>query len=76
MSTWTGKILIIIGTILVLAGVLLIFRDSLPFLKYLGRLPGDINIERKSFSFHFPIVTSIIISVILTLILYIINKLR
>jgi hypothetical protein len=76
MSTWTGKILIITGTILVLAGVLLLFKDSLPLIKYLGRLPGDITIERKNFSFHFPIVTGIIISIILSLILYVINKLR
>jgi hypothetical protein len=76
MSTWTGKILIIIGTILLLTGILLLFKDSLPFLKYLGRLPGDITIERKNFSFHFPVVTGIIISVILSLILYVINKLR
>ncbi len=76
MSTWTGKILIIIGAILVLAGIILIFRDSVPFLKYFGRLPGDITIERKNFSFHFPIVTCIIISIILSLILYVINKFR
>ncbi len=76
MSTSTGKILIITGALLILAGLFLIFRDSIPFLKYLGRLPGDIAIERKNFSFHFPIVTCIVVSIVLSIILYIINKLR
>jgi len=71
-----GKILIIIGTILVLAGILLLFKDSLPFLRHFGRLPGDITIERENFSFHFPIVTGIIISIVLSLVLYVINKFR
>ncbi len=76
MSTWMGKFLIIIGSILLLAGVIVLLRDSLPFLKHLGRLPGDITIERKNFSFHFPIVTGIIISILLSLVLYVINKFR
>ncbi len=76
MSTWTGKILIIIGAIILLAGVILVFRDSIPFIKYFGRLPGDITIERKNFTFHFPIVTGIVISIILSIILYIINKFK
>ena len=76
MSTVTGKILIIIGAVILLAGVILLFRDSLPFVKYLGRLPGDINIEKKNFSLHFPIVTSILISIVVSLILYIISKFR
>ena len=76
MTSWFGKCLIIIGVILLVIGLALTFRDSVPFLKHLGRLPGDINIERKNFSIHIPIVTSIILSVILTLVFYIINKLR
>ncbi|HOT45696.1 MAG TPA: DUF2905 domain-containing protein [Spirochaetota bacterium] len=71
-----GKILILIGTILVLAGILVLFRDSLPFLRHIGRLPGDITIERENFSFHFPIVTGIIISIVVSLVLYVINKFR
>jgi hypothetical protein len=74
MTNSLGKSLIIIGVIIIAAGILLVFRDSVPFLKYLGRLPGDINIERKNYSFHFPVVTCIIISVIVSLVLYVINK--
>ena len=76
MTSWMGKSLIIIGVIILCIGLVVMFRDSVPFPKYFGRLPGDINIERKNFSFHFPIITSIIISIILSLVLYIINKFR
>lgn len=76
MTSWIGKSLIIIGVIILIIGLIMVFRDSVPFLKHLGRLPGDINIERKNFSIHFPIVTSIILSIILTLVFYIINKFR
>lgn len=71
-----GRILIVIGIILILAGILVLFKDSLPFLRHIGRLPGDINIERENFSFHFPVVTGIIISIVLSLILYVINRFR
>lgn len=76
MSTWTGKILIITGAVLILIGVLVLFRDSIPFIRHIGRLPGDIVIERENFSFRFPIVTGILISAALSLILYLINKFR
>jgi hypothetical protein len=52
-----GKILIIGGIILIAAGFLFFFSDKIPFI---GRLPGDIIIKKKNFTFYFPIVTSII----------------
>lgn len=61
-----GKLLIIGGALFIIIGVVLMFSDKIPFL---GRLPGDINIKRENFSFHFPIVTSLILSIILTIIL-------
>ncbi len=67
-----GKLLIVTGIILIIVGVILYFGKSLPF----GKLPGDISIKRENFSFHFPIVTSLIISIILTLVLYLINKFK
>jgi len=65
-----GKLLIVTGIILIIAGIVIYFGKGLPF----GKLPGDISIKRDNFSFHFPIVTSIVVSIILTLILYLINK--
>ncbi|MCD6308654.1 MAG: DUF2905 domain-containing protein [Candidatus Latescibacteria bacterium] len=62
----TGRMLIIAGIILAAAGLLVMFSGRLPFI---GRLPGDITIRGKGWSFHFPIVTGLIISLILTLVL-------
>ncbi len=68
-----GKLLIVIGIIIAAAGaLLLLFRDSgIPFL---GRLPGDILIRRKNFTFYFPVATSILLSIILSIILYLISR--
>ncbi len=68
-----GKILISLGLFLVLIGVVLYFARSFPFL---GRLPGDIRIEKPNFVFYFPITTSILISLILSLVLYLISRFR
>ena len=68
-----GKFLIMAGVILIIAGVIISYRDRLPFL---GKLPGDFSIERPNFSFHFPLMTSIIISLLLSLIIFLVNKYR
>ncbi|MBU1998761.1 MAG: DUF2905 domain-containing protein [Candidatus Omnitrophota bacterium] len=62
-----GKVLIIFGAILIFAGLLLIFANKVPFV---GRLPGDILIQKKTLTFYFPLTTSIIISIILSLVLW------
>lgn len=62
-----GRTLIIIGAVIVIAGLILTFAPKVPFL---GRLPGDIYIKRDNFVLYFPLATSIIISIILSLILY------
>ena len=60
-----GRILILIGIFTALIGLVL-WGGFAP--KWLGRLPGDIRIERGNFSFYFPIVTCIVVSIVLTLI--------
>ncbi|RUM60736.1 MAG: DUF2905 domain-containing protein [Persephonella sp.] len=67
-----GKFIVLVGIGLTVVGLLLIFFDKLPF--NLGRLPGDIYIKRDNFVFYFPITTSILISIILSLLLIIISK--
>ncbi len=62
-----GKTLIIFGIILIGVGVLLTFFNKIPFL---GKLPGDIYIQKKNFTFYFPLATSILISIILSLIFW------
>jgi len=69
-----AKFLILLGAALLFAGLLLLLvgRPHLP----LGRLPGDILYRGKNTTFYFPLATSILLSVLLTLILYIIGKWR
>jgi len=62
-----GKTLIIFGIILIGVGLLLTFFNKIPFL---GKLPGDIFIQKKNLTFYFPIMTSILISIILSLIFW------
>jgi hypothetical protein len=59
-----GKLLIVFGVVIVIVGVVLVFFGRIP---WLGRLPGDIVIQRDNFSCFFPIATSILVSVILTI---------
>jgi len=66
-----GKSLILIGIILIVVGVIMNFSGKIPFL---GKLPGDIYIKKDNFVFYFPLATSIIISILLTIILNIIGK--
>ncbi|MEQ9620170.1 MAG: DUF2905 domain-containing protein [Deltaproteobacteria bacterium] len=61
-----GKIIIIVGLFITIIGALILFAPKIPFI---GRLPGDFYFKRGNFSFYFPLATSIILSVILTLVL-------
>ena len=68
-----GRQLIIVGATIVVVGLLLVVVERFPSLR-IGRLPGDIYIERDRFRFYFPIVTSILLSVIISLILWLIRR--
>ena len=67
-----GRSLIILGVLLVVIGLALEYGPRLPF--HIGRLPGDIYIHRNNTTFYFPIVTCILLSVVLTLIMWIFNR--
>jgi uncharacterized protein HemY len=68
--TELGKILLGLGLVMVLLGVVLLLVGSLSGkVPWIGRLPGDIYIERGNFRFYFPLATSILASIILTLLL-------
>ncbi len=62
---YIGKSLIILGIIVIVIGGLLLLSGKIP---WLGRLPGDILIQKKNFTFYFPLATSILLSLLLTLI--------
>jgi len=71
MNLSLGKMLIFTGIVLIVVGFLFTFSGKMT---WLGKLPGDIYIQKKGFSLYFPITTSIIISVILSLLLILIRK--
>ncbi|SEJ42448.1 Protein of unknown function [Dyadobacter koreensis] len=73
MSQSTGKYIIAAGFILVILGAAVYLLGNK--LQWLGKLPGDIRLERQNFKFFFPITTMIIVSVVLNLIIVIIRKL-
>ncbi|RUM92145.1 MAG: DUF2905 domain-containing protein [Thermodesulfatator sp.] len=66
-----GKLLLFLGIFMVLAGLLLMFLPKIPFV---GKLPGDIVIRKGNFTFYFPLATSIILSIILTIIFSIFRR--
>jgi len=69
-----GRTLVLIGALLLGLGLVLILAGKLNL--PIGRLPGDIVIRGKNSTFYFPIVTSILLSVILTLVLWLVNRMR
>jgi len=72
MNSETGKWIIGFGAIIILVGIIIyFFHDKL---NWIGRLPGDIRIEKENFRFYFPIVTMILFSLIGTLIIWLIRK--
>jgi hypothetical protein len=67
------KLIILCGIVLVLTGLIIQFFDRIPFL---GKLPGDIIIEKQNFKFYFPITTSILISIIISIIIYLVSRFK
>jgi len=66
-----GKILVGFGLLIALAGVVLVLVGRVP---WIGRLPGDIHIQRGNFIFYFPLATSLLLSVVLSLLLYVVGR--
>jgi len=66
-----GKTLIIIGAVTIVIGAILLLAGKVP---WIGRLPGDIVVHKKNFTFYFPIATSILLSILLTFIFWFIGR--
>ena len=66
-----GRLLLVLGLILAAVGLLFIFADKIPFI---GRLPGDIVVDRPGLRFYFPLMTMIIVSALLSLILWLFRR--
>ena len=73
MTVWTplGKGLILIGLLIAAVGVLFLFSEKIG---WIGRLPGDITIRRENFTVHIPLATCLIISVLLSLLIWLFRK--
>lgn len=69
--TLMGKMLIVMGIVLIILGIIITVGPKIP---WIGRLPGDIIIKKEHFSFYFPITSCIIISIVLTLLFYLLRK--
>ena len=67
-----GKVLIVLGVVLVAAGLFVTFMGRMNF--PLGRLPGDIVYRGKRTTFYFPLMTSVVVSVVLSMVLYLISR--
>jgi hypothetical protein len=72
MNQQTGKYIIVFGVLVVLVGAIVYFFGNK--LHWVGRLPGDIRIEKENFRFYFPITTMILFSILLTVIVNIIRR--
>ena len=66
-----GKILLVVGIVIALAGLAFMVGGKIP---WLGRLPGDITLKGKNYTLYFPLATSIVVSIILSVIFYLINR--
>lgn len=70
-TNWFGKFLIMIGILFIILGMLSLFAEKIHLL---GRLPGDIYVQKKNFNFYFPLTSAIAINIALSLILRSINR--
>jgi uncharacterized membrane protein len=66
-----GKILIFAGFLLILVGLIITFGGRVP---YVGKLPGDFRIQRDNFTFYFPLTTSIVVSLIISLLIWLFRR--
>ena len=66
-----GKTLVVLGLLIALAGLVLVFVGRVP---WIGRLPGDIHVQRGNWSFYFPLGTSILLSLLLTLLFWLFGR--
>ena len=72
MNSQAGKYVIFVGILIIVAGIIIYFFHNK--LHWIGRLPGDIRIEKENFKFYFPLTTMILLSLLLTLIVNIIKR--
>ena len=72
MNQQTGKYIILFGIVVILIGAIIYFFGNK--MNWIGRLPGDIRIERENFRFYFPITTMVLVSILITVIVSILRR--
>ncbi|HEY8658622.1 MAG TPA: DUF2905 domain-containing protein [Hanamia sp.] len=73
MDQQTGKYILIAGIFIVIAGLLIYFFHD--YFKWIGKLPGDIRIEKENFRFYFPLTTMVVFSIVIAIIINIFKRL-
>jgi hypothetical protein len=66
-----GKLLVVLGLLIAAAGVVLLLAGRVP---WLGRLPGDFHVQRGNWTFYFPLATSLLLSVVLSIVLWLFSR--
>lgn len=66
-----GKVLLLFGSVLMAIGALLLFGGKIP---WLGRLPGDLTLQRDHFTFYFPLMSSLVVSLVLSLLMLLFRR--
>src|SRR5918996_2796173 len=66
-----GRVLIVLGVVIAVVGLVLVMFGRVP---WVGRLPGDVHVQRGNWTFYFPLGTSILLSIVLTLVLWLIGR--
>jgi hypothetical protein len=66
-----GRVLIVLGVVIAVVGLVLVIFGRVP---WVGRLPGDVHVQRGNWTFYFPLGTSILLSIVLTLVLWLIGR--
>ncbi len=72
MNSTTGKYIIIIGAVIIIVGIIIYFFNDK--LNWIGKLPGDIRIEKENFKLYFPLTTMLVLSLAVTLIINLIRR--
>ena len=70
-TQYIGKMLIVIGLVVAAVGLLFMLSDKIP---WLGRLPGDIIVRKKNYTFYFPLATCIVVSIVLSLLFWLFGR--
>lgn len=75
MTSELGRVMMGLGAFIFFVGLFFVFRDRLPSgLSMLGKLPGDIAVEKENFKFYFPLTTSILLSLVLSGLFWLLRK--